>query len=579
MKNVVSRGIRKVQRGVVGCMGGFLPEPLSRRTTLMTAALAAFVFLAFAHHTAGLVVGLVLMAAVWLSEFLLAFTSTAESSARHSTMSLDYMLLLSIGAGAAYAARSDHLVWVEWMSMALLGITAWLVSSQSFFLAVEPLKAANFEKLPVVGKRPRVQAKFLLKLLWSTFAVVVVLVIASPSPAPWISLVLAFLAFAVTVWNVIGAWIWADKASWRTLRELRRREPLAMMPYGGSAAFHIPMWEEYVQELKVPYFIETLKPGTVEKLAELTDAPIICPPGISAKQVNSVIPPTVRAAFYVHNAAENKGFLQNRKIKSIWVHHGDGDKLASYRAKSGDYDYLFVAGQGAIDRYASHGVEIPTEKFRIIGRPQTESIVVEERHISEIKSPTVLYAPTWHGKKAVENYSSLEFGAEIVRGLIAQNANVIFRPHPASQSSAKYRGLIEDIEQILSEDSKHSDRVHVWGGKAQTEWSVADATNASDAMVSDVSGIVTDYMQSSKPYAMVTLQFTSEEFTKEFPTSRASYVISGTHESLTRALDEMLHDDPLRDDRARARAYYLGGFEGHESTQRFVEESRKIMSI
>lgn len=577
MKNEIAHSARKVQRLIVDCIGGFLPEPLSRRTTLMTAALSGFVLLAFAHHTVGLVVGLVLAVAVWLSEFLLALISTADYLARHSTMSLDYMLLLSIGVGAVYAAYSDHFVWVEWSSMALLGVSAWLISSQAFFLAVEPLKAANFENMPLVGKAPRAKPKTLLRLLWSIFAIVAILAITHTSVTPWITLFLTLFVFAVTVWNVIGAWIWADKARWRTLRELRRRKPVAMMPYGGSAAFHIPMWEEYVQELEVPYFIETLKPSTVEKLAKLTDAPILCPSGISTKEVNSVIPSTVRAAFYVHNAAENKGFLQNRKIKSIWVHHGDGDKLASYRSKSGDHDYLFVAGQGAIDRYASHGVEIPEEKFRIIGRPQTESITVEARHISEIKSPTVLYAPTWHGKKAVENYSSLEVGEEIVHALIARGANVIFRPHPASRSSAKYRRLIEDIQQVLSEDSKRSDRDHVWGPKAETQWSVADAANASDAMVSDVSGIVTDYMQSSKPYAMVTLQFTPEEFKREFPTSRASYVIADKCESLTKALDGMLRNDPLRDDRARARAYYLGGYEGHESARRFVEESRKVM--
>jgi hypothetical protein len=38
------------------------------------------------------------------------------------------------------------------------------------------------------------------------------------------------------------------------------------------------------------------------------------------------------------------------------------------------YDLIFTAGQAGIDRYARHGVSIPAEKFRIVGRPQVELI-------------------------------------------------------------------------------------------------------------------------------------------------------------------------------------------------------------
>lgn len=578
MKSKVGRNVRRVRHLVLRATGGFLPDPLSRRAPLMTAGLAAFVLLAFADSTIGLVIGLVLTVLVWFPEFVQAVTASKQSVARHSTVSFEHTLLLTVGLGSIYAAKSDHLVWIVWLSMFSFGLAAWLIRSQPGFLATKPLTAANFEHLPVVGQHPRVQARGLLRVHWSIFAVCAVLVITGMQFVPWTLLTLTGLALVLVLWNVLVAWTWADKARWRTLRELRRLRPRVMMPYGGSASFHIPMWEEYVGQLNVPYFIETLKPRTVEKLAELTDAPIICPSGISSAEVNSVIPPSVQLAFYVHNAAENKGFLQNRNVTSVWVHHGDGDKLASYRSKSADYDYLFVAGQGAIDRYAANGVCIPADKFRIIGRPQTEAIAGEDRSIADIEPQTVLYAPTWHGKKEIENYSSLEFGVEIVQGLIARDSNVIFRPHPASKSSAKYRGYIKAIQAVLEEDSKKSQRMHTWGEQAETTWSVADAANASNAMVSDVSGIVTDYMQSKKPYAMVTLMHSEEEFQRDFPTSRASYVITKTSESLDSALDKMLGSDPLRESRQRARTYYLGGFESHQSAERFVEESRALMN-
>ncbi|WP_230744705.1 CDP-glycerol glycerophosphotransferase family protein [Brevibacterium sp. CCUG 69071] len=564
---------------MVRSIGGYLPEPLSRRSTLMSAGLSAFILLAFSGHLVGLILGLLLVAAVWYSEMTLALTSTPTSLARHSTISFEYMLVLSIGLGAVYTSWFDESAWVEWCALLLLSVSSWLVSAQPPFLAVRPIQAANLTNLPVIGEPPRIQVKGLLRLVWAGYAVIALLLLIGGAIGPWISVIVSVVVLAAVAWNVVAAWIWADKARWRTLRELRRMEPVAMMPYGGSAAFHIPMWEEYVRQLKVPYFIETLREPTVAKLAKLTDAPIVCPADSTAKEINSVIPPSVRGAFYVHNAASNKGFLENRDITSIWVHHGDGDKIASYRAKSGSYDFLFVAGQGAIDRYGAHGVSIPEEKFRIIGRPQTESIDVESTPISSKTSLTVLYAPTWHGKSDDENYSSLEFGEAIVRGLIERNANVIFRPHPASRSAAKFRKIITEIQDLLAQDAETSQRTHVWGPPAEGDVSVADVANASDAMVSDVSGIVTDYMQSNKPYAMVTLRMSEKDFKAEYPTTRASYVITGDEASLNSALDDMLGDDPLREARQVARAYYLGGFEGQESAHRFIAESSEILGL
>ncbi|WP_375432133.1 hypothetical protein [uncultured Friedmanniella sp.] len=37
------------------------------------------------------------------------------------------------------------------------------------------------------------------------------------------------------------------------------------------------------------------------------------------------------------------------------------------------YDEVFAAGPSAIRRYATHGVQIPVEKFRIVGRPAAAS--------------------------------------------------------------------------------------------------------------------------------------------------------------------------------------------------------------
>ena len=61
------------------------------------------------------------------------------------------------------------------------------------------------------------------------------------------------------------------------------------------------------------------------------------------------------------------------------------------------YDQIFAAGAAAIRRYADHGVRIPAEKFRIVGRPQVEQVQPAATPIAKVAQPTVLYAPTWRG--------------------------------------------------------------------------------------------------------------------------------------------------------------------------------------
>ena len=99
---------------------------------------------------------------------------------------------------------------------------------------------------------------------------------------------------------------------------------------------------------------------------------------------------------------------------------------------------------------------------------------------------------------------------------------------------------------------------------------LAELANASDAMVADVSGVVTDFMQSLKPFAMVATGDKTDVFRVRFPSSRAAYVIEWDLSTLDDALDAMLGQDPLAPTRIERRAYYLGGYENGESARAFV---------
>lgn len=77
-----------------------------------------------------------------------------------------------------------------------------------------------------------------------------------------------------------------------------------------------------------------------------------------------------------------------------------------------------------------------------------------------------------------------------------------YKPH--AKAIARVRGMLEA-------DAALTGRPHRWGADAEG-LSVAEVTNLSDAMISDVSGIVTDYLASDKPLAMVATRMPRHSF-------------------------------------------------------------------
>ncbi len=99
-----------------------------------------------------------------------------------------------------------------------------------------------------------------------------------------------------------------------------------------------------------------------------------------------------------------------------------------------------------------------------------------------------------------------------------------------------------------------------------------DAFNSVDAMVSDVSGIVVDFMASTKPLVMYAAQFADPDaFRDAHPTSAAAYVIDRDLVHLDEALDAALGDDPLAGVRAERADHYLGGPDRAEPARRFMD--------
>jgi len=352
------------------------------------------------------------------------------------------------------------------------------------------------------------------------------------------------------------------------LEKLRAYRPVLTMPYNGHAAFHIGLWSPYLERTGQPFTVVTTDALAFQRVADRYTMPVIYAPQGDRRAIRAMLPKTVRAAFYVFSR-DNDEFIKVRRITHVWLHHGDSDKEASRRRKFRAYDVLVVAGQAAIDRYTAHGVHIPSRKFKILGRPQVENIETVTASISTVDKPVVLYAPTWYAADHMFHHSSLPIGPAIVSALLARNTTVIFRPHPANRKLPDAAAAIAAIHELLRADAEATSRPHRWGAEA-SDPTFAELTNAADAMVADVSGVVTDFMQSLKPFAMVATGDKTDIFRARFPSSRAAYVIEWDLSTLDDALDAMLGDDPLAAIRVERREYYLGGFENGESARAFV---------
>ncbi len=129
---------------------------------------------------------------------------------------------------------------------------------------------------------------------------------------------------------------------------------------------------------------------------------------------------------------------------------------------------------------------------------------------------------------------------------------------------------------MLKADHAASGRKHVYGPQANEEWSVADCTNHCDALISDVSSVVSDFLQSEKPYAMMSMRASIEEFRKEFAIAETGYVVLGDLSNLGQTLDDMLGPDPLAAKRRERKRYVLGEFVGEESAEAFAELVRRL---
>jgi hypothetical protein len=289
----------------------------------------------------------------------------------------------------------------------------------------------------------------------------------------------------------------------------------------------------------------------------------------------------VKVALYCNNSPSNFDSLLDSRMLHVHINHGESDKqsMASNNAKS--YDRVFVAGQAAVDRYASSLLELDTDRLVRIGRPQLDL----ERRPVLTPSPrrTVLYAPTWPDEADYNNYSSVDtIGPQIVRQVLAvPDVRLVYKPHPRVAISAD-PAIRSGHRQILGLVARAAERDPTAGHVSLPDADILAVMPGCDAMVTDVSSVGLDwlYLRTERPLLITDRHDDPERLRLAAPVSRCADVVdSQSVHRLTELLTARLEHDELHLARTAMRNHYFDDVRVGESTAHFLDAVGELAAL
>jgi len=468
-------------------------------------------------------------------------------------------LLTLVACAAVHLARrpGEDAIWLP------VGVLLLLTAVEPVLRRLLPRRVAAH--LPGFVAPDAPAARAVVPAALAALAILAVVALAG-LPAPWALLGagLQLVVTAVAAGQALQAYAArpASEAALRAALEDHRPEFVVYTARRGGA-YQLEMWLAHLAATGRPFVVVTRDPAAVPVLAAVTDAPVVACP--RWRDLDRVVVPTLRAAFYVNSVAANADFVTYRQLVHVYLGHGESDKALSHHPAHAMYDKVFVAGQAAVERYARHGVQVPLDKFVVVGSPQSSAVEpASGRGVPA--EPVVLYAPTWQGYNDDSSYSSLRLGTRVVAALLERRATVVFRPHPFSRTRDSERAQVGAVEALLSRDATATGRSHVWG----VDEPFAASANRADALVADLSSVLTEWLASDKPVAVVA-DDDAATFRDRHPVARAAYLVDRGLDNLGAVLDDLLGADPLAAERRTVRAHYVGA-EGDAPFRRAVLE-------
>lgn len=391
---------------------------------------------------------------------------------------------------------------------------------------------------------------------WFAPTATLVAALALPGVPPWWWTLFALVPLAVggvrarEAVRLAGASRRHEQELYDELSALGPRYLVYVSLSAGQAKYIVNQWLPALETATPTGFLLVREASQLSAIGP-TALPIVYAP--APRHVERLTLPTVRAALYPAYGERNGQLLRNPAIKHVMILHGDSDKATSANAMARAFDEVWVAGPAGVERYRDAGVDLPPERFVIVGRPQTAGLAVGPRQGDG--PPVVLYAPTFEGFYDQTTHTSLEtMGPGIVAGIQAKlpEAQVWFKPHPASGVSrpGMLRAKAEIAAMLRPTDVFVDDH---------PDLTLPDCLQAADVLISDVSSVVTDFLYTERPVIACDPAGLGEDaFWEHYPTLRCAYVLDPSLAKLDDCLAEALGPDPLRQRRLEIKRHVLG---------------------
>ncbi|GAA1777007.1 glycosyl transferase [Agromyces lapidis] len=396
----------------------------------------------------------------------------------------------------------------------------------------------------------------------------------------------AYAASALGAITIVGALVLLGDSTARRKRSaiVEAGLPRALAAYGPEfvvywdaargTGYQLRMWIAQLEELGAPFIIVLRERGSFEDALEITSRPVLL--RLSHSDLDALLVPSLRVAFYVNNATRNANFTRFAQLRHVQLNHGESDKAPSYSPSMRMYDHDFVAGPAAVARFTDRAVTTTADFFRIVGRPQLAPISQSAPHPGPRR---VLYAPTWAGFNADTAHSSLLFGERIVAELLRHDdIEVDFRPHPHTDHVRWTRHAAARIRRCLEQDRARTGRNHRFSRSFGTS-DLYLTFNEVDAVVADVSSVIADFLASGKPFAVTETGLPATPSVKGPAIESAGYTIRDSDDSIRNGVAALLGTDPASANRAEVRRYFLGFDDPAESVAAFRSAARSVLDL
>lgn len=274
-----------------------------------------------------------------------------------------------------------------------------------------------------------------------------------------------------------------------------------------------------------------------------------------------------KCVLYVNNAQKNFQSLIVNSAYHVHINHGESDKVSTTSNQAKAYDYVFIVGQAAYDKYNNNLINKDMNKFIQIGRPQLEHIDKIDLNIPK-DCQVILYAPTWEGTHESMNYTSLnDFGEFIVDSIIERpDLFLIYKPHPNTGSRDK--ATKSASERIIKKLNSCKNAQVILEGDINSIYEYVDIA------IFDNSAVAIDYLATDKPMLMTDM-FYKTTTRQDMPiiTQSAKLIDDNNIQNVIEILLDEIYNDHIKQQRDKIKQYFLGDIDyvNKESTKKFIE--------